>query len=65
MYTTFGEIKQPFIKTTLLKNDTSVLVLIIFYETRGYNPKKSFRVLSCVVYSTIKNYVCIDDLACI
>ena len=31
MYTTFGEIKQPFIKATLEKNVTSVLALTIFY----------------------------------
>ena len=35
MYTTFGEITQPFIKSTLEKNNTSVLALIMFYETRG------------------------------
>ena len=33
MLTTFGKITHPFIKTTLAKNNTSVLVLIIFYET--------------------------------
>ena len=63
--TTFGEITQPFIKATLSKKNTSVLALIMFYETRGDNPKKYFRVLSCVVYSIIKNYVCIEYLACI
>ena len=31
MYTTFGEITQPFIKSTLAKNNTSVLALIAFY----------------------------------
>ena len=30
MYTTFGKITQPFIKATLAKNNTSVLVLILF-----------------------------------
>ena len=64
MYTSFGEITQPFIKPTLLKNNTSVLFLIIFYEKRAYNPKKAFRVLSCDIYTIIKNYVCIDYLAC-
>ena len=34
----------------------------MFYETRN-NPKKYFKVLSCVIYTTIKNYVCIDYLA--
>ena len=46
MYTTFGEITQPFIKSTLLKMNTSVLALIMFYEIRADNPKKYFMVLS-------------------
>ena len=54
MYNTFGEITQPFIKATLSKKNTSVLELFMFYETRGDNLRKSFRVLSCVIYS-IKN----------
>ena len=64
MYTTFGEIKQPFIKATLSKKTASVLALIIFYETRSYNPEKAFRVLSCVIYNIINNYVYIDYLYC-
>ena len=62
MYTTFGEITQPFIKATFSKKNTSVLALIIFYDTRAYNPKKYFRALSCVIYNMIKNFVCIDYL---
>ena len=31
VYTTFDEITQPFIKSTLAKNNTSMLALIIFY----------------------------------
>ena len=42
MYTTFGEITQPLIKAKLLKNNTSVLSLIIFYWERADNPKKDF-----------------------
>ena len=64
MYTIFFEITQPFIKSTLAKNNTSVLALIILYETRGENPKKDYRVLSCVIYTIIKKYVCINYLAC-
>ena len=33
-----------------------MLALIMFYETRGYNPEKAFRVLIWVVYSLIENY---------
>ena len=58
----FGELTQPVIKTKLYKN-TSVLALIMFHEKRGENPKKYFRVLRCVIYTTIKNHVCIDYLA--
>ena len=64
MYNTFGETTQPFIKYTLEKNNTSVLELIMFYETRADNPEKYFRVLSCVIYIIIKNYVCIDYIYC-
>ena len=31
IYTTFGEITQPFNKTTISKNKTSVLALIFFF----------------------------------
>ena len=34
----------------------------MFYETRK-NPRKVFKVLSCVTYTIISNYVCIDYLA--
>ena len=64
MYTTFCGTTQPFINATLAKNNTSVLALVIFYETREDNTNKAYRVLSCVVYTTIKNYVCIDYISC-
>ena len=41
-----------------------MLALLLFYEKRADNPKKAFRVLSCVIYTIIGNYVCIDYLAC-
>ena len=34
----------------------------MFYETRS--DKKAYRVLSCVICTIIKNYVCNDYLAC-
>ena len=64
MNTIFGEITQPHIRTTLAKNNTRVLALLLFYEKRADNPKKAFRVLSCVIYTIIGNYVCIDYLSC-
>ena len=62
MCTKFGEITQPFIKGTLLKNNTRALALIMFHETIA--DKKAYGVLSCVVGTIIKNYVCIDYLSC-
>ena len=61
--TTFGAITQPHIKTTLAKQKTRVLALLMFYETRKY-PEKAFKVFSCVIYTIINNYFCIDYLAC-
>ena len=54
MYTTFSETTQPFIKYTLAKNNTSVLALIMFYDTIADNPKKDYRVLSCIIYTIVK-----------
>ena len=42
------------------KNDTWVIALVMFYETKTKNPTKVYRVLSCVLYSVIENYVCIE-----
>ena len=64
MKKTFGAIRQLFIRAKLLKKKTRVLALIMFYDTRAYNPEKYFSVLSCVIYTIIKNHVCIDCLAC-
>ena len=63
MNDTFGTTTQPFIKKTTKKKNTRVLSLVIFYETRNKNASKYFRVLSCVIYTTTNNYVCIDYLA--
>ena len=60
--TTFVAITQPHISKILAKTNIIVLPLLMIYETRKY-PKKVFRVLSCVIYTIIRNYVCIDYLA--
>ena len=39
-----------------------MLALVIFYESGEKNAKKIFRVLSCVIYTIIDKYVCIDYL---
>ena len=62
MFTTFGAITQPFVKATLLKNNTRVLSLVMFYDTIA--DKIAYIVLSCVIYTIIKKYFCIDYLSC-
>ena len=61
MKATFGAITQPHIRTILANNNTRVLELLIFCNTRK-NPKKVFKLLSCVIYTIIINCVCIDYL---
>ena len=61
MLTIFGAITQPFIKATFKKNQTRVLVLILFYYIREENIAS--RVLSYVIYIIIRNNVCIDSLS--
>ena len=39
-----------------------MLALVIFYESGKTNPRKMFRVLSCVIYTIIDKYICIDYL---
>ena len=36
----------------------------MFHDTSGVKLKKYFRVLSCVVYTIIENYICIEYLGC-
>ena len=47
-----------------MKKNTSVMALIIIYENNGENEKTVYIVLSCVFYTLIENYVCIDYLPC-
>ena len=63
METIFGAITQSHIRNILSKNITRVLALFMFYKTRN-NPEKVSKVLSCVIYTIISNYVCNDYLAC-
>ena len=46
------------------KKDTCIIALIMFYESKTKPPIKLYRVLSCVLYYIIDNYVCIDYLCC-
>ena len=56
--------KMKTIKKFLTKKNTSVMALIMIYENNGEIPKHLYRVLSCVVYTLIYNYVCIDYMPC-
>ena len=59
----FHENTMETIKDCLRNNNTCVMALIMFYENNGLKPKKVYRVLSCVVYYLVYNYVCIDYLS--
>ena len=52
------------IRDCLMKNNTSIMELIMIYETVGMAIRKVYIVLSCVVYNIIDNYVCINYLSC-
>ena len=56
-----GKCKQ--LKSVLKKKNTCLLGLIMFYKTNGLEPKKMYRVLSCVLYSLVENYGYIDYLS--
>ena len=62
MKTTFVTMTQQHISKILLKPNTRVLSLVMFYETRQKKSKKNSKVLSCVMYTIISNYFCIDYL---
>ena len=44
------------------KENKSVSIINILWDKE--KSKKDFKVLSCVIYTIINNYVCIDILAC-
>ena len=59
----FSTRTQHFIKNVMTKNNTCVLSLITFHDTRKTKAKKYLIVLICVIYTIIDNFFCIDDLA--
>ena len=59
---TFSTSTMTHISKILLKPNTIVLELVMFFENRKRYAKKAFRVLSCVIHTIIRNYVCIDYL---
>ena len=50
------------INVILKRPNTIVIALIVNYEHGSYSTRKMFKVLSCVVYTIIDKYVCIDYL---
>ena len=50
------------INKTLMNGDTRVLALLVFNEKGNFYRRKMFMVLSCVIYTIIDRYVCIDYL---
>ena len=58
----FGADTNKNINKTLMKRNTRVIELVVHYEHGTINPGKMFKVLSCVIYTIIDRYVCIDYL---
>ena len=58
----FGADTNKQINVILKRPNTRVIALIVNYEHGSYSTKKVFKVLSCVVYTMIEKYVCIDFL---
>ena len=59
---TFGSDTVKYINLILKKRNNRVIALIMIYALGSYSTKKVFKVLSCVVYTMIEKYVCIDYL---
>ena len=58
MKTTFGTMNQQHISKIVSITNAILLALVMFYDTRQKKQKK-FKVLSCVIYKIIINYVCL------
>ena len=58
----FGSDTNKHINKTLMKRNKRVLALVVHYELGNINPRKIFKGLSCVIYTIIDRYVCIDYL---
>ena len=52
------------IRYCLMNKNTYVMALLMIYENSGKYIGKVYRVLSCVVYTLIDNYVCIYYISC-
>ena len=54
---TFHQNTMEDIKNVMIKKDTCVVALMMFYDTKTNNPIKVYKVLSCVLYYVIDNCV--------
>ena len=52
------------IRDFLKKNNTCVIALRMLYDNNEVKLKTFYRVLSCVIYSIIDNYVSVDYRSC-
>ena len=52
------------IRDVMKNRDTCIIALIMFYNNKGKKPKSLYRVLICVLYSLVENYVCVYYLFC-
>ena len=59
---TFGADTNKHINNILLRHNTRVIALIVHYEHGTFKTIKLFKVLSCVIYTIIDKYVCIEYL---
>ena len=59
---TFGADTNKHINKIYLKRNTRVIALVVHYEHGHLKSRKLFKVLSCVIYTIIDRYVCIDYL---
>ena len=58
----FGADTNKHINNILLRRNTRVIALVVHYEHGYLKSRKLFKVLSCVIYTIIDRYVCIDYL---
>ena len=59
---TFGADTNKHINNILLRHNTRAIALIVHYEHGTFKTRNFFKVLSCVIYTIIDKYVCIDYL---
>ena len=59
---TFDADTNKHINNILFRRNTRVIALIVHYEHGTFKTRNVFKVLSCVIYTIIDKYVCIDYL---